>query len=282
MLVHSAWTKPMRNRWYINDQIKSNTWLYALSVHYAKKVGANIVLHTDADGERIFGCLPYDNIYRTLDPLNKCTHHRLWASGKMIAHENSPLGCIHIDGDVFIKTEKALAAITLIDEDVVVQSVECLNDNYISDCYNDNLNIVRKCVDNDTMRLIMQYRGAYNTGVFGFGSENMKHEYLGNYWDTANKLCCNQQFVQEMDNNENLCPDIIVEQMHIYALCKKYNAITKFVLCERDNMQEKANEIGYTHVIGKEKYNRIDEVKNRLQQENPELFWRVLNHIKTL
>ena len=51
---------------------------------------------------------------------------------------------------------------------------------------------------------------------------------------------------------------------------------------EHDNIVEKAIEIGYTHVIGKEKYILIYAVKERLQKQNPELYSKVLDFTKTL
>jgi hypothetical protein len=259
--------------------------LFALSVHYAKSVGADIILHTDSAGEKIFGVLPYDNIHITLDKLD--LHCRFWAAGKMVAHENSPLGYIHIDGDVFIKTTQALEAITLKNEDVVFQSREyiCFDSKYESTFYKYNLDLLRRHVDNDTMRLIKQYESrdnAYNTGVFGFGNENLKREFLGGYWDTANKLCRNQSFIDEVNAYQDTCPDIILEQMHLYCLCRKHNAKTKSVFQEHDNIFEKAKEIGYTHIIGKEKYSHIDEVKARLRELNPQLYSKVSDHIKTI
>ena len=286
-LIHSAWVKPMRDRWYVNNQIEGNLWLYALSVHYAKSVGANIILHTDSEGEKIFGILPYDNIYCTLNGLDKHIHHRFWAAGKMIALENSPLGYIHIDGDVFIKNVEVLNAISFKDEDIVIQNREHLGfvTGYKDLCYEQNLNLLRQYINNNTMRIIKRYErmeSAYNTGIFGFKSESLKCRFLDGYWNTVKKLCSNRSFISKISTDQNACPDIILEQMHLYSLCRKYNAKVKSLFKEHDNIVEKAIEIGYTHVIGKEKYTLIYAVKKRLQKQNPELYSKVLDFTKTL
>jgi hypothetical protein len=130
---HSYWSKPARSRWNIKNQTIANLWLFALSVVYLKLNRRQIVLHTDTPGERLLSCLPYDNIYRSLDALQE-THPDFWCAGKMIAYEYEPLGNIHIDGDVLLKSEAALKRLDLTDADCVVQNIESCGD-YYSDAY---------------------------------------------------------------------------------------------------------------------------------------------------
>jgi hypothetical protein len=101
-LCHSYWTAPSeRQRWGIENQIVSNVCLAAVSVAFAKKIGATIALHTDLNGKEFLGWLPYNELHLSLEQHN--FHSAFWASGKILAQEREPLGSIHIDLDVFIK-----------------------------------------------------------------------------------------------------------------------------------------------------------------------------------
>lgn len=111
-LCHSFSTRPLGVEAYNTAALRrliGNVWYFALSVAYAKRSGAYIVLHTDSFGKAMLGHLPYDEIHLTLDDMPADISPRFWAAGKIFAQEAEPIGSLHIDGDVFIKRADLLA-----------------------------------------------------------------------------------------------------------------------------------------------------------------------------
>ena len=110
-LTHSFWSKhSLENRWGIKNSFFSNIWIAALSCIYAKNSGNYITMHCDSYSYKYLKHFPYDEIYVDLDCLNniKSRSTVFWAAGKSIALEKEPLGTIHIDLDVFIKSDKCV------------------------------------------------------------------------------------------------------------------------------------------------------------------------------
>jgi hypothetical protein len=99
-----------------------------LVVH--EKIDVKKILHTDSLGKELLGFLPYDEIHLTLNVLNDLNiHERVWAAGKIWAQEAEPIGSLHIDGDVFIKTEKLRDLIFNSKKDLVTQNIEYSKDS---------------------------------------------------------------------------------------------------------------------------------------------------------
>ncbi|MCL1942240.1 MAG: hypothetical protein FWF54_01630 [Candidatus Azobacteroides sp.] len=269
---HSVWTKPMSGlRWYIEDQLKNNLWLFALSVAYVKKSGHKIVLHTDSFGKEIYGQLPYDEIYLTLDHLD--VHERFWAAGKIYAQEAEPIGSVHIDGDVFLKKQAVYDIIGDRDVDLIVQMIEG-NDtpSSLGSCYEDNMRLILPALNkNIPPEFNILQNTAYNCGLIKFNNPELKKRYIEGY-KTMIALCSkNQSFVKRLIADNNLCPDIVMEQWWLKSVVEYYGYKIKTVLPER----EKAETIGYTHLIGKNKYDLIPVVKERLSEISPDLYVRV-------
>ena len=79
---HLVWSAPMEgDRWGIKNQLYHNIWMFALSVALVKKAGHTVVLHTDSVDKDLFGFLPYDEVFTTLDSFQCAT--RFWAAGKL-------------------------------------------------------------------------------------------------------------------------------------------------------------------------------------------------------
>ena len=128
--VHSLWPSPSLNeRWGFDAKtaIITNIWYYSLSVAYLKKLGQKIVLHTDNFGQECLNHIPYDEIYLTIEnevPKDICPI--MWACSKFYALKNEPLESIHIDGDVFIKSQKCLDMINAGSFDLFCQGKKIL------------------------------------------------------------------------------------------------------------------------------------------------------------
>ena len=96
-IFHTLWTKPLKE-----ERTPVTLLCYAISFHYAKQMGAEVVLHTDSLGAEMLSFLPYDEVYIDLDDIpDNIT--RFWAYGKLYATKQEPLGSVHIDGDVFLR-----------------------------------------------------------------------------------------------------------------------------------------------------------------------------------
>jgi len=279
---HSVWTKPMTgSRWYIEDQLKNNLWLFALSVAYVKKFGHEIVLHTDGLGKEIYGRLPYDEIHLTLDNLN--AHERFWAAGKILAQEAEPIGSIHIDGDVFLKKRAVYDIIRDRDADVIVQMLEGgFSIPYPGSCYGDNLNLVLSALNkNIPPEFDRRQDSAYNCGLVKFNNPEPKNRYIKGYKEMINNCCGDQSFVKRLIADNNMCPDLIMEQWWLKSVTDHYGYKVKTVLSGHD-INEAAVKIGYTHVIGTAKYGLISVVKERLLEIAPDLFTKVERGISKL
>ena len=127
--VHSLSTRPMLIDCYGIDSLRRllvQVWYFSLSVAYLKRLGAPVVLHTDARGAAVLGHLPYDEIHLTLDDWPAGLHPRFWAAGKFVALSAEQAPCIHIDGDVFVKRPEALQRMAdmMAEADLLVQSLD--------------------------------------------------------------------------------------------------------------------------------------------------------------
>jgi hypothetical protein len=276
-LCHSVWTKPMKGfRWNVADQLKQNLWLFALSVAYAKKMGAQIVLHTDQCGKEIYGFLPYDEIYLTLDTLD--VHERFWAAGKIYAQEAEPLGSIHIDGDVFLKKRKVYDIISDTKADLIVQMTEGDNTpSCLGHTYGDNLNCLLSALGKNLPVEFNKFQNtAYNCGLVKFNNPELKKRYINGYKQMVRDASNAPSFVKQLTVDNDICPDLIIEQWWLKSVTDFYNYRVKSVLPEWGaDIQKEANRIGYTHVIGKYKYELISTVKERLLEVAPELYKQV-------
>lgn len=250
-LIHSFWSKPcFENRWGIEGTYEMNIWLYALSCIYAKKSGSHINLHCDKTSYKYFKHLPYDNIYVDTDCLDniKSRSTIFWAASKHIALEKEPLGSIHIDGDVFIKSKKCLEFLNFDKYDVICQNIENAH-------YPDKHHFRYIFPD-----YIISQQEAYNVGVLGFNSQELKEKYLNNYKYWLNTINFHHQ---------EACADLILEQVYIKYLSQNYNVRLLF---DSKKMKEQAKLVDYAHLLGQEKYKRINSIISVVKQLNPTLY----------
>jgi len=277
-LCHSIWTKPVFQL-HSNpiEILKMNMWFISLSVSYARKLNATIVLHTDDIGKRIFEYLPYDEIYTSLTDIE--TSEYFWAAGKIKAQFLEPLGSVHIDGDVFLKKEGLNNLIVFGENDVLVQSEESINEVYLS-----HIEMYRRWLGKSKFQQIFTPPiKAYNCGLIGFNNEVLKDNYIKNYNQLVGFCSANKNVVKYMaGHTSTFIPDIIAEQMTLPKLVKEADLKVKFLLPNDENMQYEAIKIGYTHVLGGNKFAHLDKVKERLLEVDKELFYKTKAHIDTL
>jgi hypothetical protein len=267
-ICHSFWTKPMDfARWDVvaSRQIKSSLWLYSLSAVFARLIGAEIVLHTDRAGKSLLDCVPYDSVYLTLEDHDY--DHEFWASGKIIAQEAEPLGSIHIDGDVFIKSKHTLDPDRLGNVDLIVQSRESASGDWYDHAI-DGVRAVLAQRDPFLFRVFDPGRwDAYNCGVVGFNSQRLKDAFIAGYKRLYKSLMIDKPF------HNAWCPDLAIEQAWLHRIATWHDA-SVFCLLGQDNNCDDAKRIGFSHLIGKSKYDEgiIDQVKTILKQLAPAVY----------
>lgn len=278
-IFQSFWTKPaIDRRWDQQGQLEANVWLFALSAVYAKKQGVTLVLHTDTLGKNLLGHLPYDKVFTTLDTISLNVPTMIWAYGKFVALKEEPLGSVHIDGDVFLKKPEVIKELSTKDYDLIVQNKELINHTYKSI---ENTMIRygeltdEKYIANDT---------AYNCGVVGFTNSSLKQAYLDFYFKSTARLTNNKALKAFMETDKYFCVDLSLEQHSLPFLAKNYRTKILLKVDEEDywgqNTRDKAEQLGYQHLIGKEKYSYIDRVKITLLTLDSDMYFKTKKAIQ--
>lgn len=246
---------------------------YTLSCLYAKKNGFNIVLHTDDLGLKLFKNMPYDDIIVSLNNIER-PHHLFFAYPKFHVLELMSDNDIHIDGDVFLKSEKLHDILLFNDYDCIVQSTEQETNSGIK--FNQSWIDARK-----TLSKIEYPEWAkrvnhlmYNTGIMGFKNEELKRTYINTYWEMSEKF--KHQCIDIPS-----CPEIIIEQQFLLDLCENKGFTTKEVIPFKlvgKNANEYAKSIGYQHVIGMNaKMNGLTDCIKTIKQLDGNIIKQLLN-----
>lgn len=262
VFIHTNWTKPALNsRWNIDsfDQILNNIWYYSLSTAYLKKIGQRIELHTDDFGEKCLNHIPYDKINLTLNSIPTSIKPYIWAFGKFWALNQCPLNTVHIDADVFIKSNKCINKLhsLLENSDAVFQCHE-----FVTNINDWPYPIYKSATDAIAPLRYPKWanvngQDAYNTGLIIFNNVKYKTKFINEYFNNANECSVISDIVKTCENNAFICPDLVIEQQFIFDMAnyKNYNI---GLLINWPDCKNSANEIGYQHVIGKEKYNSVN------------------------
>lgn len=291
-IIQSCWTAPMTTagqlRWNITNQIETNLWLYGYSVDYLQMLGIDVDLYTDTYGASVFNCLPYSNIYTTLDKLQGKVHERFWSAGKIVALSEAPLGAVHIDGDVFLKKQAVLDVISnMTGYDCIVQMVERMSIFMTS--YADVLPMFKEAVGDRVSGFTYNLTEAVNAGVLGFNNQQMKDEFINGYNQILHLCQADPKFMSilENDTEKKIEPNVVIEQYFLKSLSnvRKYS-IKNILELESDNfdddwqhINEQADEIGFAHAWGSSKYDSIPAIKEILYKRNKSLYNAITNKI---
>jgi len=265
-VFHSFWSKPLLQKRFempIDKQIVSTLLFTTIGITFARKLGIEIVLHTDKLGAELLENLPYNHVYLTLEGHD--INRQFWASGKMIALANEPLGSCHLDLDAWIKFSECRNVIFESKADLVVQSVE---DSF--SVYSGIKNFVFNNIDYPDfidLNISNNYR-AYNCGLVKINNPKLRDLYLQAYWKITKQL--DEKKISGIEDKYCI-PDLISEQWLLYQLCEQNNFSVECI-CDGWVDQERAKEIGFTHLISEHKYYIDDELKNILSELDVNLF----------
>ena len=272
-IFQSLWTKPaIDQRWDQSGQLEANVWLYALSAVYAKKQGVTLVLYTDTLGQKLLGHLPYDKIYTTLNNIPSNIPTMIWAYGKFMALREEPLGSVHIDGDVFLKKPAVIKELSSKDYDLIIQNKEWTYNTY------QGVESVMARFGEIDYEKYDSYRTAFNCGVVGFTNAALKKTYLDYYFGATDSVARNKGLVEHMKNDKYFCVDLTLEQHSLAIMAQKYKTKILLKVANEDYwgnaVRQKAEELGYQHLIGKEKYEYIDRVKFTLLLLDKDIYFK--------
>lgn len=284
--VHSLWSSPsLNNRWDFSKETATigNIWYYALSVAYIKRLGQEIVLHTDSFGKECLDHIPYDEIYLTLDEkISPDTCPIMWACSKFYALDIEPLGAIHIDGDVFIKSQKCLDIINAEPCDMFCQGEEDISFitcRKTTELYKDNSDWISHL---DFPEGVKKHGiRAYNTGVLAFYNQDLKNRFIKSYFFMLEQVLKDEFLINKWKENRDICPDLVIEQRFIHDLSQDFNVRT-LIDYYRLKIHEDACEIGFQHVLSKQKYKMIDICKKTLKKVDYNLYLLTEDKVKII
>lgn len=269
-VAHSFWVKPTLK--HDNSKLEQTLRLFAISLSYLKRLNIEVVLHTDSEGLRLFQGFEYDSIYTTLDYLNENNiSPRFWAAGKIIAQRAEPLGSIHIDGDVFLKTQDIINLIDTNKADVLTQNLE--DRGIYKDIYYYNLLPIKQALGSSKpIKLNYDATIGYCCGVVRFCNADLKSEYIDGYITMMHQLNDSSYYMQDFEKLGNLCPDLVIEQLWLAHCSNGYNS--SFIFEDVDTLQQQAVQIGYQHLLGHNKYSDYSRymAEKTLQQLDSNLY----------
>ena len=268
-IFHTLWTKPLKK-----ERTPVTLLCYAISFHYAKQMGAEVVLHTDDLGAEMLSFLPYDEVIVDLNEIPE-NITRFWAYGKLYATKQEPLGSVHIDGDVFLKNP-SLADYFISDHDLLTQSEE--GDDWRTD-YTYELSQSAIGIEDLPNGMNLYYPESFNCGVVQINNADLKKKYLDTYFKTVELSLADptyegrvKKIIDRFGDKGSIIPDIITEQQFLHEIARDYK--TQTIL--NGNIRIDALTKGYTHLCTAAKYEMQQEVERMLG----ELDQQLLNKIK--
>lgn len=246
---------------------------FVLSCIYARESGFEIVAHCDNRAKEILQIAPYNEIITDLEGLTPPANSCIYAWGKFEAMKNEPLGAVHIDGDVFLKSEGLKSVLEFDEYDCIVQNIEHKK-LYLGDSNNVwilNATIFEGCEypkwakrECDTM---------YNCGVVGFNNQELKDEYFETYKVMLERYNKTELFIK------GSTPDIIIEQQFLKNLVEYRGYNVKYVIpyCDCfDVLCKEANHAHYQHVIGHAKEKNLERVLLIIKKHNLQIYDKLI------
>ena len=277
--VHSLWTKPLIvNRRNIDFKTSLLTTILcnATSAAWINHLGGKINLYTDGFGWDMLDFLPYDNIIDLKVPVHipTCT----WACGKFLTLEQMPLGDVHIDGDVFLKSDKLIELCSDNSYDMVVQSIE--NDKTTLRKYYSKVRSILVKNNIKAPSCSLEESSSYNCGTIGFFNNELKHKYLVEYFTTLNNIINNKQCLLELNKDLNAIPDLILEQQFLYELAAPYKVNN--LLGDTETMYDNAIKLNYQHILGGFKENQLNNIIEELKFVDEKIYKNTMKHVNFL
>jgi hypothetical protein len=269
---HTYWSKPAleANRWQFRNQHFLSLFITAISVYCLKKLGQEIVLHTDTEGAKLLSCLPYDQIYIDLD--NNKAPITFWASGKFVSILNGETG-IHIDTDLFITDNSVISE--LANNPNVFTNLE--ETKAYTKLIQDFLNTFDLYDIPHPFQNNLNY--SINCGIVKL-QDDLKKKYANFYFKFIYHMINNEDIMNKFDiKNQSLySPDLVIEQLLLKKLLEKFNIQPSFLISiDNKNKLSKNDDKKLCHLLSFEKYILIPFLYNFLKENDPVLFNKIVS-----
>ena len=262
-IFQTFWTKPMDD-----NKLQKNVYIAALSVQYAKASGYYVVMYTDTLGYSYLKDLGYDEINTYLDNIPEDVNpSQFFAYPKFFAGLKEEIGSIHIDFDVFLKKPCVDKFFNDKSIDIILQCEEGYARFYRDYVYGREQILNHEYPET----LKVNHLDSSNVGVVGFNNQELKDLYYSWYFDYIDFYKNRLSYLQ------GVASEMFSEQVNIDYLMKtgKYNC---FYLLPKDSgrnneiVNKCADDIGYQHLQGSNKYRRviIDKVLQVLGNKFPD------------
>lgn len=280
--IHTFWSKPLVEKKFAdyNSSLTIILTDYAYSVECVHRLGEIIELYTDEFGSELLSFIPYDKVHIINGLDNENTHFA--AQIKFHALKNSELGDVLIDGDLFLRKQKANNIIKLYINkgyDLVYSFFEppeyTLN---AQERVNLHTNGIKKIKENNIVfeePFYWPFRyedyAWMNCSLMSFNNQELKDKYIEQYFK-------HKELLNDVDW-EKIWPDIIIEQRFLTLLCEKYN--TKPILEDfyiSPKAETNALLLGFTH-LGGIKYAWNNILVSIIEKEKPSLLNNIMEQI---
>ena len=264
-IIISHFEGPRKNSLLSYNTLKMFLSGVSLTFLTADKYYDNIEFVGDEEAWNIISKLelPWSNI-KILQPdvdYNKKHLDNFWNYGKLIAMKLSTPPFIHIDTDVFL-LKNCLPEFS----DFLFQNAEdnSFYKKHINKIYSnsDITNILPKYMFYNNEKYV-----AYNCGIVGIGNERLRDEWLEPIFKFIDLLD-----VKYIENNDNLINwPTFIEQYSVCCFAKQNNYNVQLLGNDYFYLENKAEAIGYVHLLGPSKRQKYIEEKllNRLQKDFP-------------
>lgn len=290
--VWSFWTKPLKRGWSNWTSEFHHLLGWVLSVETARKHYPQTALVTDDAGAEMLieGIgLQFDHVSTILNDLNSHDPD-WWAFGKMYAYRLQKEPFVHIDNDAFLWSR--------LPERLELADVFAQNLEYISFgktyYHPEQIEYAIRSVNGWTPEEIdyhVSADGTFKAACCGIMGGN-RIDFIHYYADLAIRM------MEHPDNqaawrslNERITLSLIFEQ-YLLAACIEYHKNRQnspysdirdeYLFESMSHAQEQAAAVGYTHLIGPAKRNKmiIERLEKRVQKDYPDYYERCINFIR--
>ena len=207
-------------------------------------------------------------------PLNSTT---IWTQSKINSFNFVKAPFLHIDSDIIFKQKIPLSEAE--NSEIYVERVE---DKYTFNWYTNGIRFMDEAVNlykskewNDLKRVTDYWRPdlkfAYNCGLFGFNSDEVKNRYVEFYNELENIYSWRLLFEPYYEQIF-----VVLEQYALNCFATKENLNVKYLLegTSLDEQSKIANKVGYVHLFGGAKYLdvNIQKIKGILKSEYEHIY----------
>lgn len=259
-------------------QIITTIWCSASSVAYLKRLRQPIILYGDDFAQQILSFLPYNEVYDL--NMYEDTPIGMWAASKFAALKQMNLQDIHIDSDVFLKTQKLIERIQygIKNSDLIIQSIEGF-ERTTNHCYQTCFQAAQ-LFDMDFINGANgEIDAAYNCGLVGFNNCELKQKYLENYYHCKQQITDDKQAQQWIYDN-NCWFDLLAEQKNLYDIAHENYKVFN-LLGSYKQAYINAKHLGYQHVLGNEKWKKLYDIKLQLKMLSPSIYRQTEKAVET-